>query len=101
SSDREIVIGSQILRFNRAAIATGSRPAVPPIPGLSDTPYLTNETVFELTERPDRLLVIGGGARGCELSQAFARLGSHVAVLDAAPHVLPHEDPDASAIVQS
>jgi pyruvate/2-oxoglutarate dehydrogenase complex dihydrolipoamide dehydrogenase (E3) component len=100
SSAREIVVGSQILRFNRAAVATGSRPAVPPIPGLSDTPYLTNETVFELTERPDRLLVIGGGAIGCELSQAFARLGSHVAVFDSAPRVLAHDDPDASAIVQ-
>ena len=100
TSAREIAVGSQMLRFNRAAIATGSRPAVPPIPGLSDTPYLTNETVFELTERPDRLLVIGGGAIGCELSQAFARLGSHVAVLDSAPRVLAHDDPDASAIVQ-
>ena len=99
-SAREIVVGSRVLRFNRAAIATGSRPAVPSIPGLSDTPYLTNETVFELTERPDRLLVIGGGAIGCELSQAFARLGSRVTVLDAAPRVLANDDPDASAVVQ-
>jgi pyruvate/2-oxoglutarate dehydrogenase complex dihydrolipoamide dehydrogenase (E3) component len=97
---RGIVVGSRVLRFNRAAIATGSRPAVPSIPGLSDTPYLTNETVFELTERPDRLLVIGGGAIGCELSQAFARLGSHVTVLESAPRVLVQDDPDASAVVQ-
>ena len=95
TSAREIAVGSQTLRFTRAAIATGSRPAVPPIDGLSDTPYLTNETVFDLTERPDRLLVIGGGAIGCELSQAFARLGSRVTVFDQARRVLANDDPDA------
>ena len=100
ASAREIAVGSQTLRFTRAAIATGSRPAVPPIDGLSNTPYLTNETVFELTERPDRLLVIGGGAIGCELSQAFARLGSRVTVFDQATRLLANDDPDASAIVQ-
>ena len=66
----------------------------------SNTPYLTNETVFDLTERPDRLLVIGGGAIGCELSQAFARLGSRVTVFDQAPRVLANDDPDASILVQ-
>jgi pyruvate/2-oxoglutarate dehydrogenase complex dihydrolipoamide dehydrogenase (E3) component len=97
---REIAVGSRTLRFTRAAIATGSRPAVPPIDGLSNIPYLTNETVFDLTERPDRLLVIGGGAIGCELSQAFARLGSRVTVFDQAPRLLANDDADASAIVQ-
>ena len=100
TSAREIAVGSQTLRFTRAAIATGSRPAVPPIDGLSNTPYLTNETVFDLTERPDRLLVIGGGAIGCELSQAFARLGSRVTVFDQARRVLANDDPDASILVQ-
>jgi pyruvate/2-oxoglutarate dehydrogenase complex dihydrolipoamide dehydrogenase (E3) component len=97
---RDVAVGSRMLRFTRAAIATGSRAAVPPIDGLSGTPYLTNETVFDLTERPDRLLVIGGGAIGCELSQAFARLGTRVTVLDQASRVLAHDDPDASALVQ-
>ena len=97
---REIAVGDRTLRFTRAAIATGSRPAVPAIDGLSNTPYLTNETVFELTARPDRLLVIGAGAIGCELSQAFARLGSRVTVFDQATRPLANDDPDASAIVQ-
>jgi pyruvate/2-oxoglutarate dehydrogenase complex dihydrolipoamide dehydrogenase (E3) component len=100
TSGREIAVGSQTLRFTRAAIATGSRPAVPPIDGLPTTPYLTNETVFDLTERPDRLLVIGAGAIGCELSQAFARLGSRVTVFDQARRVLMNDDPDASILVQ-
>lgn len=100
TSAREIAVDSQILRFTRAAIATGSRPAAPPIDGLSNTPSLTNETVFDLTERPDRLLVIGGGAIGCELSQAFARLGSRVTVFDQASRVLANDDPDASILVQ-
>jgi pyruvate/2-oxoglutarate dehydrogenase complex dihydrolipoamide dehydrogenase (E3) component len=76
------------LRFRRAVIATGGRP------------YLTNETLFWLTERPDRLIVMGGGPIGCEMAQAFARLGSHVTLLDIAPHVLPREDADAAALVQ-
>jgi pyruvate/2-oxoglutarate dehydrogenase complex dihydrolipoamide dehydrogenase (E3) component len=100
TSAREIAVGSETLRFTRAAIATGSRPAVPPIDGLSNTPYLTNETVFDLTERPDRLLVIGGGAIGCELSQAFARFGSRVTVFDQVRRVLANDDPDASIVVE-
>jgi len=96
----EIAVGSQTLRFTRAAIATGSRPAVPPIEGLSNTPHLTNETVFDITERPNRLLVIGGGAIGCELSQAFARFGSRVTVFDQARRILSNDDPDASVLVQ-
>jgi pyruvate/2-oxoglutarate dehydrogenase complex dihydrolipoamide dehydrogenase (E3) component len=97
---REVAVGSQTLRFKRAAIATGSRPAVPPIEGLASTPHLTNETVFDLPDCPRRLLVIGGGAVGCELSQAFARLGSRVVVFDQAPRLLAHDDPDAAIIVQ-
>jgi pyruvate/2-oxoglutarate dehydrogenase complex dihydrolipoamide dehydrogenase (E3) component len=97
---REVGVGSKTLRFKRAVIATGSRPAVPPIDGLADTPYLTNETVFELAERPDRLLIIGGGPIGCELSQAFARLGSRVTVFDKSPRLLVNDDPDAAVIVR-
>ena len=66
------------LHFGRCVIATGSRPLVPDLPGLKDSRWFTNETIFTLTELPGRLLVIGGGSTGCELGQAFARLGSKV-----------------------
>jgi pyruvate/2-oxoglutarate dehydrogenase complex dihydrolipoamide dehydrogenase (E3) component len=88
------------LRFSRAVIATGGRATAPPIPGLADVPYLSNETLFWLTERPARLIVLGGGPIGCEMAQAFARLGSRVTVLEVMPHVLPREDADAAALVQ-
>jgi pyruvate/2-oxoglutarate dehydrogenase complex dihydrolipoamide dehydrogenase (E3) component len=99
-SPRELAIGLTSLRFRRAVIATGSRPAVPPIDGLALTPYLTNETVFGLTGRPTRLLTIGAGPIGCELSQAFARLGTQVVLFDQSPRVLPNDDPDGSVLVQ-
>jgi pyruvate/2-oxoglutarate dehydrogenase complex dihydrolipoamide dehydrogenase (E3) component len=97
---REVVVGSHTLRFTRAVIATGSRPAIPPIQGLPETPHHTNETIFSLAERPARLLVIGAGAVGCELSQAFARLGTRVTVLDQATRPLPNDDPDAAGVVE-
>jgi pyruvate/2-oxoglutarate dehydrogenase complex dihydrolipoamide dehydrogenase (E3) component len=87
------------LRFRRAVVATGGRPAAPPIPGLAEAGYLTNETVFSLTELPEHLVVIGGGPIGCELAQSFARFGSRVTVLESHPQILPHDDPDAAAIV--
>jgi len=77
-------------------IATGARAAAPPIPGLAAAGYLTNETVFALTERPQRLAVIGAGPLGCELAQAFARFGSQVSLLEMAPQLLGREDPDAA-----
>jgi pyruvate/2-oxoglutarate dehydrogenase complex dihydrolipoamide dehydrogenase (E3) component len=95
----EIEVDGKRLRFRRAVIATGARAAAPPIPGLEDVDYLTNESVFSLTERPDRLLVIGAGPIGCELAQAFAGLGSQVTLFDVAEQVLIREDPNASAIV--
>jgi pyruvate/2-oxoglutarate dehydrogenase complex dihydrolipoamide dehydrogenase (E3) component len=81
-------------------IATGSRPAVPPIPGLETTPFLTNETIFDLRENVPHLLVVGSGPVGCEMAQAFRRLGSAVTVVDIAPSILPREDRDLAAIVQ-
>lgn len=95
-----ILVDDQRLRFGRAVIATGGRPTAPPIPGLDSVPFLTNETVFSLTELPPRLLIIGAGPIGCELAQAFARFGSAVTLLDQSPHVLPREDADAAAIVE-
>ncbi len=91
--------GETTLRFHRAVIATGARAAVPPIPGLDGVDYLTNETLFALTELPGHLLVIGAGVIGCELAQAFRSFGAAVTVIDQADRVLPAEDPDASAIL--
>jgi pyruvate/2-oxoglutarate dehydrogenase complex dihydrolipoamide dehydrogenase (E3) component len=87
------------LRFRRAVIATGGRAVALPVPGLDALPFLTNESIFSLTELPRRLLILGAGPIGCEMAQAFARFGSTVTVLDMAPHVLPREDPDAAAVV--
>jgi pyruvate/2-oxoglutarate dehydrogenase complex dihydrolipoamide dehydrogenase (E3) component len=82
----------------KVVLAAGSRARIPPIPGLSDTPYLTNETVFELTERPRRLIVLGGGPIGMELGQAFRRLGSEVVVVEAG-ELLGREDRAAAEVV--
>ena len=90
---------SVTLRFRRAIVATGGRAAVPAIEGLSDAGYLTNETVFDLDALPARLLVVGGGPIGCELAQAFARLGSAVTILASSDRLLPREDADASRVV--
>ena len=89
-------VAGKRFRFKKAVIATGARAAVPLIEGLKETGYLTNETVFNLTERPDRLLVMGGGPIGCELAQAFCRLGSQVTIVEMAPQFLTREDPDAA-----
>ncbi len=94
-------VGADRLRFRRAILATGARAVVPPIPGLSEVPWLTNETVFGLTELPERLLVLGAGPIGCELAQAFARFGSRVTLLDMADRPLPREEPEASAVLLS
>jgi pyruvate/2-oxoglutarate dehydrogenase complex dihydrolipoamide dehydrogenase (E3) component len=89
------------LHFARAAVCTGARAAAPPIPGLAEAGYLTNETVFSLTKLPSRLAVIGAGPIGSELAQAFARLGSRVSIVGhLTDHILPREDPDAAGIVQ-
>lgn len=88
------------LTFTRAVIATGARAAAPAIPGLETVSYLTNETLFSLTELPQRLVVIGAGPIGCEMAQSFARLGSEVTLLDMAPRVLPREDPDVAQVIQ-
>jgi pyruvate/2-oxoglutarate dehydrogenase complex dihydrolipoamide dehydrogenase (E3) component len=95
-----IEVEGRRLEFRRAIIATGARPVAPPIPGCEPGCYLTNETIFTLTELPSRLGVIGGGPIGSELSQTFARLGSKVTVFDMAPHLLVREDADAAEIVQ-
>lgn len=94
-----VAVGDSELHFARAVIATGARPADPGLPGLERDKYFTNETIFNLTERPKRLIVIGAGAVGCELAQAFARLGSEVQLVNRSPRILSREDPDAAEIV--
>lgn len=94
-----IEVGEQTLSFRKAVIATGARASAPSIPGLQDVPYLTNETLFSLTELPRRFGVIGAGPIGCEMAQAFSNLGSEVLLVESEHGVLPIEDPDASAIV--
>jgi pyruvate/2-oxoglutarate dehydrogenase complex dihydrolipoamide dehydrogenase (E3) component len=95
-----IEVDGRRLRFRRAVIATGARAAEPPIPGLAEAGFRTNETIFNLTELPSRLAVIGGGPIGCEMAQSFARFGSRVTHLVREGHVLPREDADAAGIVQ-
>src|SRR5438876_1453982 len=95
-----IQVAGKTLRFKRAVIATGAHALQPPIPGLAEAGYLTNETVFSLTQCPARLAVIGGGPIGCELAQAFQRLGSQVSLLHKNAHLLDREDMEAAAIVQ-
>ena len=95
-----VVAGGAEIQARRFVLATGSGPAVPPIPGLAETPYLTNETVFENAELPEHLVVIGGGPIGMEMAQAHRRLGARVTVLEALGTVLARDDPEAAAIVR-
>jgi len=93
-----VAVGDFEIKARRFVIATGSTPAVPPIAGLAETPYLTNETVFDLKHAPAHLIVIGAGAVGLELAQAHRRLGAKVTVLEAAT-ALANDDPECTAIV--
>ena len=98
---RTVQVGNERFTAEHAVVCTGSRPDVPAIDGLAGVPYLTNETIFALREQPRRLLVLGAGAVGLELAQAFARLGSAVDVFDAAPVLLPREDPDVAGVART
>jgi len=92
--------GGVAVRARRLVIATGSTAAVPPIDGLDTVPYLTNETLFDNSERPDRLLIIGGGPIGVEMAQAHRRLGAQVTVVEAG-RLLPREDPEITALLRA
>jgi len=93
-----VAVGDVTVQARRFVVATGSVPAVPPIPGLSETPYLTNETIFALKRCPEHLIIIGAGPIGLELAQAHRRLGAKVTVLEAA-RPLANDDPECAAIV--
>jgi len=94
-------VGGKRLRFSKAVIATGARADEPMVPGLAEAGFLTNETVFSLTELPRRILVFGAGPIGCEMAQAFRRFGSEVTIIERAPQFLTREDPDAAAIIHN
>jgi pyruvate/2-oxoglutarate dehydrogenase complex dihydrolipoamide dehydrogenase (E3) component len=95
-----VTVNGTALRFKKAVIATGARAVVPGIEGIEESGFLTNETVFNLTEQPQRMAVIGGGPIGCELAQAFGRLGTDVTLFHKHPHLLNREDADAAGIIQ-
>ena len=96
-----ISAADQTLHFSKAVIATGARAIILPIPGLKETGCLSNETVFQLTKLPGRLAVIGAGPVGCEMAQAFARLGARVCLFETESRILPREDPDAAVMLQA
>ncbi|MGH8919145.1 MAG: FAD-dependent oxidoreductase, partial [Actinomycetes bacterium] len=96
--DRVDAAGTKV-RAGQLIVATGTAPIIPPVPGLADLDVLTNENVFDLTERPPSLIVIGGGPIGVELAQAFARFGTRVTVVEAAGRLLAREEPEVSAVV--
>jgi pyruvate/2-oxoglutarate dehydrogenase complex dihydrolipoamide dehydrogenase (E3) component len=96
-----VVVNGKTLTFSRAVVATGGSAAIPPIPGLTEVPFLTNSTIFNLTELPSRMGVIGAGPIGMELAQSFQRFGSQVTVFNRSKGILPKEDPEAAAIVEA
>jgi pyruvate/2-oxoglutarate dehydrogenase complex dihydrolipoamide dehydrogenase (E3) component len=100
AADR-VAVGEDVYTARRAVVvAVGTRPAVPPVPGLADTPYWTNHEIVEATEVPDSLLVMGGGAIGAELAQVFARFGAKVTVVEGAERLVPAEEPEASEVLR-
>jgi len=96
-----VTIDGEPLRFRQAVIATGSHPTLPGLPGIESVDALTSESLWDLPELPGRVAVLGGGAIGCELGQAMARLGVQVTVVESAPRLLASEDPAAAALVQA
>ncbi|MFV0458319.1 MAG: dihydrolipoyl dehydrogenase family protein [Actinomycetales bacterium] len=100
-SQDTLMVDERTVRFRQALVATGAEPSLPPIPGLAAAPHLTSDTVWNLTDLPSRLVVLGGGAIGCELGQAFARLGAPVTIVEGAPRVLPREDGAAASLVDA
>ena len=97
-SETEVQAGETIIKARRIVIATGSSPFVPPIPGVEDVTYYTNETIFDLRDRPDHLIIVGGGPIGMEMAQAHSRLGSKVTVIEGMK-ALGKDDPEAAALV--
>ena len=100
TSPWNVEVDGVVVSTRAIILATGAEPAVPPIPGLESTGFLTSETLWNIERIPRRLLVLGGGPIGCELSQAFARLGADVTIVQRSDHLLEREDDDVAALVQ-
>lgn len=100
SGPRTVEVAGKTLAFSKAVIATGARAVDPPVPGLAAAGYLTNETIFSLTQRPSRLLIMGGGPLGCEFAQALQRLGCRVTLFHKHAQLMNREDADAAALVE-
>lgn len=97
---RTFEVNGRQLKPRSFVIATGSRPSLPPVDGLKEAGYITNLTVFSLQHQPQSLAVIGAGPIGCELGQAFARLGTEVTIISSRDHILPKEDPEAARVIE-
>ncbi|MEO6460131.1 MAG: FAD-dependent oxidoreductase, partial [Bdellovibrionota bacterium] len=95
-----VKVGAREITTKNIVIATGARPLVPKIPGLELVPYYTSDTIWNLREQPERMVVLGGGPIGCELAQAFSRLGSRVTQVERADRLISREDPDASSLLE-
>jgi dihydrolipoamide dehydrogenase len=100
-SPYEVQVNGQVLTTKNIVIATGASPFVPDIPGLSELRYLTSNNIWNLQELPQRLVILGGGSIGCELAQSFARLGSQVCLIEAAPRIMNREDEEVSSFIQA
>jgi len=100
TGERRIEINGKTYTAPRIVLASGSRPYVPALPGLDRIPYLTNETIFGLTELPNSMVVLGGGAIGCELAQALSRFGTQVTIVEAGDRLLPREEPETSRLIE-
>ncbi len=98
-SPYEIEVDGKIITTRNIVIATGARPFVPKLPGLENIDYYTSDTIWELRKQPQNLLILGGGPIGCELAQAFARLGTKVTIVQRGPRIMPREDEEVSALV--
>ncbi len=99
-SERRLQVGEQVYEAKRIIIATGSHAAVPPIQGLSQVPYYTNETIFEMKTLPKHLIVLGAGPIGCELGQGFAHLGSRVSIIDRSPRLFSKDESEVAPIME-
>lgn len=97
----EVMVDGRAVAYRTAVVATGSRPVLPPVDGLEDVDPLTSDTVWDLERLPGRLAVLGGGPTGCELAQAYARLGSEVTLVEMLPHLLDREEPEAQELIAS
>ena len=95
-----LAVGDSVISARKFVLATGARPWAPPVPGLDTVPYLTYETIWDLKELPQHLVVVGAGPIGCELAQAFRRLGSRVTLVEALDRVLPRDEPEASQVLE-